>query len=118
MVEYDYFYTSGTGVFQLQASGARGGSTFGFLVVQSSGNASGGSFSVMDGSSGLWLVASGARFIADNPVVFVSSATPPTPQRLEYGVQLDSGLILIISGGAANTIRIHVGYTRVIGTGA
>lgn len=109
--EVDFAYTSGTGIFQY---GAGAGTRFSFIQWEPSGLGSGYLVSIIDtvsgtAASGLWTPASGARQIyIQGSGLFLSGSTSIT--REEYNIIMNSGLAIMISGGAANAIRAAVGY--------
>lgn len=114
--EVSFTYTSGTGVFNIAG---RGSSLRWILWQNTSGVASGVVVSVMDtvsgtAASGLWLAGSGITMISEGVPLFISGVgggAQPLTQRIEYGLTgVNSGLAVVISGGAANTVRALVGY--------
>ena len=115
--EVNYFYTSGPGVWNI--SGGRG-TSLRFITWEHNGTASGVSVSILDtqsgtATSGLWLEGSGARLISMLNPIFSSGMDgvggQAKPIRVEYGlIGVNSGLAIVISGGATNAVRAFVGY--------
>lgn len=114
--EVSYVYTSGTGVFNIAGRGA----SLRWVIWEHNGNASGVVVSILDtisgtAASGLWLVASGVEHISNASPTFTSgmdgAGGAAVPRRIDYGITVvDSGLAVVISGGAANAVRAFVGY--------
>lgn len=114
--EFDYFYTSGAGVTLL---GGGAGTVLGYIRWDHNGNASGINVSVLDTisgttTSGLFLEVSGVKLIQMLNPIFTSGmdgvGANSKPIRVDYNVIMNSGLAIVISGGAANAVRAFIAY--------
>lgn len=115
--EPDFLYTSGIGFFQV---GGGAGTVLQSIIWEHNGAAgSGATVSILDtisgtAASGLWVGASGVRTISFNNPVFTSgmdgTGGNAKPIRVDYNIEMNSGLAVMISGGAANLIRAAILY--------
>ena len=113
--EADFYRTSGAGVFIL---GGGAGTVLTSIIWEPSGLGSGVIASVLDtqsgtAASGLWLEVSGVRVIyVQASGLWRSGITEilSTPVQLNYNIVMNSGLAIVISGGAANALRASVFY--------
>ena len=111
--EADFYRTSGAGVFTL---GGGDGTVLQRIIWEASSLGSGISASILDtqsgtATSGLWLEISGVRLIwVQGSGMFRSGVDYVNPIQLEYNVVMQSGLAIVISGGAVNALRASVFY--------
>lgn len=114
--EVDRIYTSGAGIFPI---GGGAGTVLVDIIWEHNGLASGVSVSILDtisgtAASGLWLAVSGVTSVSVDSPKFASGmngvGANSVPMQLFYNQVMNSGLAIVISGGAANVVRANIGY--------